>query len=158
MTALYDYVQHGRNVIGHCAPASTPRLETLKRTWATVWPPNLRRWLRQLLEFGQTHDVRYDPARQFARLLLARCESVLAPGRQRSLRRLANADRSWTAWTWLAVRGLWHRRVTLGADRDARLIRLAGAEPGPRSASAANAGRGADQRTFMAGCRTGSRG
>ena len=62
------------------------------------------------------HDVRYDPARQFARLLLRRCGPKLVSGRRRSLRRLAGADRSLIAWLWLAVRGMWHHSVTVGAE------------------------------------------
>jgi hypothetical protein len=113
---LYDYVQHGRNVIGHCAPAPVSRWQRIKEIWASVRPIDPRVWVDRLAISGPMHDVRYDPARQFARLLLRRCGSDLAPGRRRSLWWLAGADRSVLAWLWLAVRGIWHHPVTVGAE------------------------------------------
>jgi hypothetical protein len=127
---LYDYVQHGRNVIGHAAPEPLPHGERLRRAWAAVWPPNPRLWLRRLLEYGQVHDVRYGPARQFARLLLTRCGPTVLPTHKKPLRRLAALDRSWRARLWLAARGLWTRPVTLGGEYEmiASLFWRAGAE------------------------------
>src|SRR5581483_8108432 len=104
---LYDYVQHGRNVIGHCAPPATA---WWRRAWATVCPPTA------LAVYGRHYHMRFLLAREFARLLLVRCGPDLAPGRIKPLRRLAAADRSVRAWAWLAGRGLWHRRVTLGGE------------------------------------------
>ncbi len=114
--SLYDYVQHGRNVIGHCAPAAVSRWQRLKAIWAAVRPIGPRAWLDRLAIYGPMHDVRYDPARQFARLLLRRCGPALVPAHRRSLQRLAGSDRSMIAWLWLAGRGMWHHPVTVGAE------------------------------------------
>jgi glycosyltransferase involved in cell wall biosynthesis len=111
---VYDYVQHGRNVIGHCAPAPVSRWQRLKAIWASLRPAGPRAWVDRLAIYGPMHDVRYDPARQFARLLLHRCGPNLA--QRRSLRWLAGADRSFWAWLWLAGRGMWHHPVTIGAE------------------------------------------
>ena len=76
---LYDYVQHGRNVIGHCAPPPMSRWQRIKTIWASLRPVGPRAWLDRLAIYGPMHDVRYAPARQFACLLLRRCGPDLVP-------------------------------------------------------------------------------
>ena len=36
---LYDYVQHGRNVIGHCAPPPLTGWQGMRAVWSAIWPP-----------------------------------------------------------------------------------------------------------------------
>jgi glycosyltransferase involved in cell wall biosynthesis len=111
---LYDYVQHGRNVIGHCAPPPLTGWQGLRQVWSAIWPPTA--WVRRFAAFGRDRYLRYAVVRQFATLLLGRCGDELVPARRKPLRRLATADTSWRSQAWLAMRGLWNRRVSLGHE------------------------------------------
>jgi glycosyltransferase involved in cell wall biosynthesis len=113
---LYDYVQHDGNVIGHRPLPPAPWLDSLRQLWESLRPFDRRVWFERLMTYGKSHDVRYDPARQFARLLLRRCGSTLSPANRRALQRFGGADRSATAWLWLALRGLLHNPVTRGGE------------------------------------------
>jgi glycosyltransferase involved in cell wall biosynthesis len=113
---LYDYVQHGRNVCGHWVPPRSTWRERYRQIKSAVLPASLHKWWGRLLTYGQTYDHQSRPARHFARLLLARCGPDMLRRRRRVLKRLAGADQSITAWLWLALRGLPHRKVTLNRE------------------------------------------
>jgi glycosyltransferase involved in cell wall biosynthesis len=85
---LYDYVQHGGNVIGHFAkPQAPPRQfyfhfrAICEKTW----------------------------------LLLDRCGHLIPSANRKQLERVARPTRLWLAARWLTGRG---RGITLGAERD----------------------------------------
>lgn len=113
---LYDYVQHGGNVIGHRPLSRAPWCGMLRNAWQGLQPFDRRVWYERLIAYGKSHDPRYDPARQFARLLLRRCGPSLSLANRRALHQFGEADRSLTAWLCLALRGLLNHRVTRGGE------------------------------------------
>src|SRR5437879_6590707 len=52
---LYDYVQHGGNVIGHFAPAVFPLWTRAWRWLKFFWPPKLAHNIKVALGNGRTH-------------------------------------------------------------------------------------------------------
>ena len=101
---LYDYVQHGRAVVGQAAGARTPRSS----------PRGSRGW-RAGYFYG------YLPRAVQAETLLARCSRRLSPQKRRALERFAAADRGRLALAWLAARPLRRlagRGETLGTESE----------------------------------------
>jgi hypothetical protein len=111
---LYDYVQHGRNVIGHYEPPPLTGWKGVQQLWTAVWPPTA--WLRRFTAFGRDQYLRYAVVRQMAELLLKRFGDDIVPARRKPLRRLAAAETSFFSQTWLAFRGLINRRISLGHE------------------------------------------
>lgn len=113
---LYDHVQHAGAITGQVAvedsaesPAGIlPRLKAL----ATVPRGAFGRW-------RAAYFRTYIQLQLHAEVILARC-TALPPGRRRTLRLVARADRSLTGTLWLAVRclrPLFGRNETLGTEQ-----------------------------------------
>jgi hypothetical protein len=106
---LYDYVQHGRNVIGHVAPPALPAWVRIFRWIKFCWPPNLPINLKRALGNGRTHY--FDNllrVRQLAETVRLRCGAGLPPGKRRALRRVAGMHAGPTGWLWLLLRPFRH--------------------------------------------------
>jgi glycosyltransferase involved in cell wall biosynthesis len=114
---LYDYVQHTEAVLGHeRAQAWTRKLRRpSQKARLFVRDPQFyyRHW-------RETYFSEYCRAAIMAQVLLTRCGSRLRRGRLRTLKRLAQAERSPSAVAWLLgrrLRGLVGFDETLRAER-----------------------------------------
>jgi glycosyltransferase involved in cell wall biosynthesis len=117
---LYDYVQHGRNVIGHVAPPMVSAWARAGKWLRFLQPAKLRRNLRQLLEDGQwLYASDLLRVRQMAETIGLRCGRDLSAAKQRAVRRVAAMHASPAGWLWLFARPLRHPSGvsdTLGAE------------------------------------------
>jgi glycosyltransferase involved in cell wall biosynthesis len=110
---LYDYVQHGGNVIGHYGSAREPLHKTIY--WMLLEMKTRQGWQRA----GTIYFESVLPLVVMARVILLRGHSELKSGSKRVLRRIARLDSSWLSVAWLFVRGLnnWRPRcTTMGAE------------------------------------------
>jgi glycosyltransferase involved in cell wall biosynthesis len=102
---LYDYVQHGRNVIGHVAPPALPAWVRIYRWFKFCWPLKLPINLKRALGYGQAyyfdHLLR---VRQLAETVRLRCGPALPPEKRRALRRVAGMHAPPAGWLWLGLR------------------------------------------------------
>jgi glycosyltransferase involved in cell wall biosynthesis len=106
---LYDYVQHGGNVIGRIAP---PPLPVWTRAWRWLkwcWPPkvpgNLRRDLANGRRYYFDHLLR---VRQLAHALALRCGDVMPAHKRRAADRVRRMAAGPGGWLWLWSRPLRH--------------------------------------------------
>ncbi len=91
---LGDYVQHGNAVLGQVSGAN----------------PHSRADARATYFYG------FVPREVLARALLARCGDRLPPRKRRALQLVLASARSPLAFAWFLLRGILHRRVTLGTE------------------------------------------
>jgi glycosyltransferase involved in cell wall biosynthesis len=107
---LYDYVQHGGNVIGHvhASGAGWPKmLAAVARRCFT--PRRARQYGRDLLATGRHfYFTELVHVQQMARVMELRCGDRLDPEKRRAVRRMARLTQSPAAWGWLAERWLRH--------------------------------------------------
>jgi glycosyltransferase involved in cell wall biosynthesis len=117
---LYDYVQHGSNVLGFRQLPRKIGLNTVARLTKAMLPLNLRtRWRgwRERAKAIYLNDVQR--LEQIALTLRLRCNDRLNKSKDRTLRRIATLDRSWSGAFWLMGRSLLsfrRRTVTMGAE------------------------------------------
>ncbi|MFN0088274.1 MAG: glycosyltransferase [Blastocatellia bacterium] len=110
---LYDYVQHGANIIGHIPSARPPLSRMIIETFRIIRSPEGRRLARDIY---QTDVLR---VRAMAIAALMRAGNRMEKGKRRTLSRLAHFDRSVLSIVWLMLRGLKDRgekSVTIGAE------------------------------------------
>ena len=118
--ALYDYVQHDDNVLGHFAP---PRLMRARKTMSLAHElaqKGFRQKVRKSSRYWQALYL-YEVLRieTIARTLDLRCADAMAAEKAKSVARLARADGSMKVLVWLALRGLRNfprPSATLGAE------------------------------------------
>lgn len=103
---LYDYVQHAAAVQGRVARSGAAGPVAADPAGGGRQPAPSRGW--RAAYFGG-----YVMRRVFAETLLARCGPEMAPPKRRALRRFAAAERTPTAFAWLALRPL---RRFIGRD------------------------------------------
>jgi len=115
---LYDYVQHGNNVIGHFAP---PREKFAKKLFKLLGNPGGLRQniVRNLWRWREIYFCDLMRIQLIAEIIEMRCQDRLTEDRRRILHRIASLDQSLPAQTWLTLRSL--RNVgrtseTLGAE------------------------------------------
>jgi glycosyltransferase involved in cell wall biosynthesis len=110
---LYDYVQHGGNVIGHFAPAVFPLWRRAWRWLKFFWPPKVARNIKVALGNGRTHFFdNWLRVRQIAATLNLRLGASMRAGRRRALERVLQP-------AWLAALGLRNasgRSTTVGME------------------------------------------
>jgi glycosyltransferase involved in cell wall biosynthesis len=117
---LYDYVQHGGNVIGHYVQPREGWLGLVLRLLATLLPVNIRGRLQA--QRAQAKAIYMNDLlriQHLAQVLQLRCAGRLPRDKQQTLHRLANLDRSARSALWLMGRGLLGLRrksVTMGAE------------------------------------------
>jgi glycosyltransferase involved in cell wall biosynthesis len=117
--ALYDYVQHSANALGHFAPVG--RNLRQRARGATLALMYLGNWLRVSLANWQIVYF-YDLIREqlMCKVIELRCGEHLTRDKKKSLSRITHVDESASAFAWMATRGLkdggW-RRETLGAEQ-----------------------------------------
>jgi 2-polyprenyl-3-methyl-5-hydroxy-6-metoxy-1,4-benzoquinol methylase/glycosyltransferase involved in cell wall biosynthesis len=115
---LYEYVQHGGNVIGHFAPG---RRDVLTRV-LTYGRGFIERRASELTRWQSTYLYDVLRARLIALTLLARLDRMDAPvstGRRAELKRLSQLGTGPRSFFWLLVRGvpsIGRRSVTLGLE------------------------------------------
>ncbi len=117
---LYDYVQHGGNVIGHyVAPRpglAAVALRALKLLAPWHWKAALRAHFIRAKEIYFNDLLRI---KHLAWVLQLRTAGRVPPAKGKVLRRLVRLDTSWRTAGWLAARSLVVRRgasVTMGAE------------------------------------------
>jgi hypothetical protein len=112
---LYDYVQHQGAILGQVMVESPADSDAVPRRRCSP-----RAWLRGAAGgWRSAYFCAYLRIQVQAQTILSRCPDRLAPGKRRALVRLANADSSPLAFTWLAarpIRALAGRNETLGAE------------------------------------------
>jgi hypothetical protein len=116
---LYDYVQHGRNVIGHYTAGGAP-------WWRNAWPVlrdpavlDHTMVLWRNIYFGEVLRVKL-----IADILQQRCRNLLDRRKRRILQRLSRIDDGFLTCLWMAVRRvreIWRGNETLAAET--RLLR-----------------------------------
>jgi glycosyltransferase involved in cell wall biosynthesis len=129
--ALYDYVQHERNVIGHHAPARRGLAAFGRDWWIGLAPADKRNGsLRARAgalkgRWRATYEADVLRLQVLTAVLELRGRNAITGRKRRTLRRIQRMDESPAAFAWLALRGLLPGgpgNVTLGAER-----KLAGA-------------------------------
>jgi glycosyltransferase involved in cell wall biosynthesis len=110
---LYDYVQHGGNVIGHFAPPVFPLWTRAWRWLKFFWPPKVGHNIRVALGNGRTHFFdNWLRVQQIAATLRLRCAAYLCVDHRRALDRVQNQ-------IWLGALGVRHARglnTTVGME------------------------------------------
>src|SRR5262249_40413552 len=117
---LYDYVQHGANVIGHYIQPRQGWIGRVLGILLMVLPINVR-WRLQVLRAQAKAIYMNDVLRiqHMAQVLQLPCAGRLTPEKLRTLDRLARMDRSERSALWLmgrALLGLRRKSVTMGAE------------------------------------------
>jgi hypothetical protein len=110
---LYDYIQHGANVIGHAAPLRPPFSRMIIESFRAMRSVDGRRMAREIY-LAQVLKIR-----AMSNAALMRGGDGAPRGRRRTLLRLASLDRSVGTLVWLMLRGLKDRgvkSVTIGAE------------------------------------------
>src|SRR5215471_9132595 len=113
---LYDYVQHGANVIGHHAPAASSPFFPLGFSWRQPWASvqkALKCW--EPIYFFDLLRIQL-----ISRLLLLRCAPLMTDEKTAEARRILTLDESWRSSIWLATRAIGTRgkiTETVGAER-----------------------------------------
>jgi glycosyltransferase involved in cell wall biosynthesis len=106
---LYDYVQHGGNVIGQVAPTPLPMWTRAWRLLKWCWPPkvpgNLRRDLANGERYYFDHLLR---VQQLAHALALRCGDRLTADKRRAVERVQAMHAGPAGWLWLGLRPLRH--------------------------------------------------
>jgi glycosyltransferase involved in cell wall biosynthesis len=117
---LYDYVQHGRNVIGHFAPKPGSWLGSVFRFGEFFRPTrfvvNVRKFLRHGQDFYFAHLVRIQNT---ARNVVARCAEETPPHKQAVLARALTMTETTGGKLWLLLRPFRRRnswRLTVGFE------------------------------------------
>jgi len=114
---LYDYVQHGGNVIGYYGSPHDPPQKLHKYLYWTFLEIMRTRQGRERASTIYFEDVM--PLMMIARLILQRGRSELGRGSKRILRHIARLDRPLSSTVWLYLRGLKNQRPrcsTRGAE------------------------------------------
>jgi glycosyltransferase involved in cell wall biosynthesis len=117
---LYDYVQHGGNVIGHYIPPRRLGLGTVARVLKAALPVNVR--LRMQAYRARSKAIYMNDLlriQHLAQVLLLRCAGRLPRDKAKTLRRLARLDSSLISIAWLMGRSLislQRKTVTMGAE------------------------------------------
>jgi len=110
---LYDYVQHGGNVIGHFAPPVFPLWTRAWRWLKFFWPPKLGHNIRVALGNGRTHFFdNWLRVQQITATLRLRCGERMSADQRRALDCVQNP-------IWLAALGARHARglnATVGME------------------------------------------
>lgn len=109
---LYDYVQHPRAVLGRAASEQEPSRNVDRLGLRDRLSDVLARWRSMYFFLYLQRDFQ-------ARVLLARCGGHLSARKRRTLRRVADAASSPTAFAWLAARpgrSLFGRNETLRTE------------------------------------------
>ena len=106
--ALYDYVQHGGNVIGHCVPPRRTLLGRM-RDVVTAFIPNTevnKRW-RELCTHSHVIYI-WDMLRikQAIGVIRMRCGPALSEPTKATMARVATVDSSPVSFGWLCLRGV----------------------------------------------------
>lgn len=110
---LYDYIQHGSNIIGHAAPVRPPFSRMIIEAFRAIRSAE-GRLLAQDIYLAQVLKIR-----AISTVALMRTGDRLERGKRRTLSRLASIDRSIFTLVWLLLRGLKDRgakSVTIGAE------------------------------------------
>ncbi|MDX2032057.1 MAG: glycosyltransferase [Blastocatellia bacterium] len=110
---LYDYIQHGANIIGHAAPLRPPFSRMIIESFRAMRSVDGRRMAREIY-LAQVLKIR-----AMSSAALMRVGDGVRRGRRRTLLRLASLDRSVYTLVWLMLRGLKDRgakSVTIGAE------------------------------------------
>ena len=114
--ALYDYVQHGANVIGHYAPQKPMSLwpaSTTIKSPAQFARETLAYWQR--VYFADLLRVQL-----LTQILQLRCGKLMGARKTEELQRIQKLGNSWSSLLWLAGRALagWNRITeTVNAER-----------------------------------------
>ncbi len=102
---LYDYVQHGRNVIGHIAPPALPVWTHLWRWLKFCWPPKLAGNIRRAAENGRRYYFdHFLRVQQLAHTVALRCDRSLSPAGRSAVRCVRSLPESAAGWLWLLLR------------------------------------------------------
>lgn len=113
---LYDYVQHGNNVIGHCVPKGGLFGAILRM----MKSQGLRKWVFQMVcRHLAVYDWDVARVQQVADALEFRCSDALVEARRPDIRRIARMTTSPAVWLWLVARGFpnfWGTTETVGAE------------------------------------------
>jgi glycosyltransferase involved in cell wall biosynthesis len=117
--ALYDYVQHSNNVLGHFAPEAQGAWNRLKGVLKDL--KNGRAGIQKNVAHWRAVYF-YDLIRLqlIARTIILRCAALITEPKKRALERIITADESLLSVSWLARRNLrnfWRVSETLGAER-----------------------------------------
>jgi glycosyltransferase involved in cell wall biosynthesis len=110
---LWDYVQHGSNVIGHDTPPRASLATLIYRVFKGMMTADGRMRARQIY-FEKVLKVE-----ALACTLLMRGGDRVRQEERHALHRLATLEGSWLGWVWLAMSGLkdWNQKgPTLGAE------------------------------------------
>ena len=110
---LYDYTQHGGNVLGHNAQQRMDLPRLIYYTFRELLSAEGRERARAI------YFEKVLKTEALAQSLLNRGGNRIRPRERRQLRRLAGISHSWIGWAWLAARGLKGRRrkgTTMGAE------------------------------------------
>jgi glycosyltransferase involved in cell wall biosynthesis len=117
---LYDYVQHGGNVIGHFIPPRELGFKTIRRVARGVLPCGLWKRLQDARPHWQSSYMNEVlRIQQLATIVQLRCGRETTPSKRRILHRLAHLDSSLISIAWLLFRSLASLRrktVTMGAE------------------------------------------
>jgi hypothetical protein len=117
---LYDYVQHGGNVIGYYVPPRQGLAVVALRALNLLAPWH---WKAALMaHFVRAKEIYFNDLlriKHLAWILQLRTGGLVPPRKDRILRRLVQLDTSWRTAGWLVARALIGRRrasVTMGAE------------------------------------------
>lgn len=115
---LYDYVQHGGNVVGHFSPA--------QRSWLGLATAALKRLATSsTAKLPNIYAEKVHKPGMIAQTLLQRAAGEIPPTKRRELQQLARMEASWPSARWLFARGL-RRLPQAGVGLPAELYALAG--------------------------------
>ncbi|MEP7340308.1 MAG: glycosyltransferase [Acidobacteriota bacterium] len=110
---LYDYTQHGGNVLGYSAQRRMDMPRLIYYLFRDMFSAEGRERARAI------YFEKVLKTEALAQALLSRSGDRIRLGERRLLRRLAGISHSWFGWAWLAARGMkgWRRRgETMGAE------------------------------------------
>lgn len=102
--ALYDYVQHSANALGHFAPVGKNLRQRARGAMLALM--YLGNWLRVSLANWQIVYF-YDLIREqlMCKVIELRCGERLSRDKKKSLSRITHVDESVAAFAWMATRG-----------------------------------------------------
>jgi len=102
---LYDYVQHGGNVIGQIAPPTPPAWKRAELWLRWFWPTKVPRNVRRDLGYGRGHYfANLLRVWQVAQAVALRCGDVLDAAKRRAVNRVLAARSGPLGWLWLWAR------------------------------------------------------
>lgn len=115
---LYDYVQHGGNVVGHFSP--------VQRSWLGLAVAALNRLATaSVAKLPNIYAEKVHKPGTIAQTLLQRAAAAIPATKRRELQQMAQIETAWPVARWLFVRGL-RRLPQAGVGLPAELYALAG--------------------------------